>query len=140
VKERHQFGVPVGSFQAVAHRCVDMFLQTESARSAVYYAAWTADAAEELLPEASSLAKFVASEAALDVTSSAIQAHGGAGFTWEADIHWWYKRAQLSAQLLGSPGHHRARLGKQLAAEAHQSAAENALSDERPRSTKELQP
>ena len=116
VKERKQFGVPVGSFQAVAHRCAEMLLQTESARSVVYHAAWAADAAPERLPEAAALAQFVAAEAAVEVTAAAIQAHGGIGFTWEADIHWWYKRAQLSAQLLGGAGHHRARLGERLAA------------------------
>jgi alkylation response protein AidB-like acyl-CoA dehydrogenase len=111
VKERRQFGVPVGSFQAVAHRCADMLLQTESARSATYYGAWTGDAAPESLVEAAAVAKYVSSEAAVDVTGSAIQAHGGIGFTWEADVHWWYKRAQLSAQLLGTPEEHCGRLG-----------------------------
>jgi alkylation response protein AidB-like acyl-CoA dehydrogenase len=118
VKERRQFGVPIGSFQAVSHRCADMLFATESARSAVYYAAWTADAAPELRAEASALAKFIASDAAIEVTSSAIQAHGGIGFTWEADIHWWYKRAQLAAQLHGGAGSHRERLGQLIAEQA----------------------
>lgn len=118
VKERRQFGVPVGSFQAVGHRCAEMLLHTESARSAVYFAAWAADAAPERLAEASALAKYVASEAVIEVTGSAIQAHGGIGFTWEADVHWWYKRAQLSAQLLGGAAEHRALLGELLAEEA----------------------
>jgi alkylation response protein AidB-like acyl-CoA dehydrogenase len=115
VKERRQFGVPVGSFQSVAHRCAEMFLDTESARSAAYYAAWTGDASPDDLIAAATLAKYVSSEAAVDVLASAIQAHGGIGFTWEADIHWWYKRAQLSAQLLGGPMEHSARLGALLA-------------------------
>lgn len=118
VKERHQFGVPIGSFQAVSHRCADMLFATESARSAVYYAAWAADAAPELRTEACALAKFIASDAAVEVTSSAIQAHGGIGFTWEADIHWWYKRAQLAAQLNGSASLHRERLGRLIAEQA----------------------
>jgi alkylation response protein AidB-like acyl-CoA dehydrogenase len=116
VKERRQFGVPVGSFQAVSHRCADMFFETESARSATYYAAWAGDAAPDSLVEAAAMAKYVSSEAAVDVTSSAIQAHGGIGFTWEADVHWWYKRAQLSAQLLGGSDEHCARLGALVAA------------------------
>jgi alkylation response protein AidB-like acyl-CoA dehydrogenase len=116
VKDRRQFGVPVGSFQAVSHRCADMLLQTESARSATYYAAWTGDAAPESLIEAAALAKYVSSEAAVEVTGSAIQAHGGIGFTWEADVHWWYKRAHLSAQLLGRAEEHCARLGALVAA------------------------
>jgi alkylation response protein AidB-like acyl-CoA dehydrogenase len=102
VKERKQFGVPVGAFQAVGHRCAQMLLHTEGARSAAYFAAWAADAAPDRLPEAADLARAVASEAGRGVTASAIQAHGGIGFTWEADVHWLYKRAQLDAALLGS--------------------------------------
>lgn len=107
VKDRRQFEVPVGSFQAVSHRCAEMLLHTEQARSAVYRAAWAADAEPELLPAAASLAKALASEAVLSVTASAIQAHGGIGFTWEADVHWLYKRAQMDAALLGGAGEHR---------------------------------
>jgi alkylation response protein AidB-like acyl-CoA dehydrogenase len=115
VKQREQFGAPVGRFQAVSHRCAEMLLATESARSAVLYAAWAADAAQERLPEAAALAKSVASDAGVAVTAAAIQAHGGVGFTWEADVHWLYKRAQLDAQLLGGAGHHRARLAELVA-------------------------
>jgi alkylation response protein AidB-like acyl-CoA dehydrogenase len=114
VKERRQFDVAVGAFQAVSHRCAEMLLLTEQARSVVYHAAWAADAQPELLPAAAGLAKALASEAALSVTASAIQAHGGIGFTWEADVHWLYKRAQLSAQLMGGAGEHRRRLAQAL--------------------------
>jgi alkylation response protein AidB-like acyl-CoA dehydrogenase len=110
VKERKQFGVPVGSFQAVSHRCAQMLLDTERARSATSYAAWAADADPERLPEAAAMAKASASEAGVEVTASAIQAHGGIGFTWEADVHWLYKRALLDASLLGGAKLHRARL------------------------------
>src|SRR5205085_707999 len=106
VKDRKQFGVPVGSFQAVGHRCAQMLLMTESARSAAYFAAWAADADPERLPEAAALAAAAAGTAAKEVTASAIQAHGGIGFTWEADLHWLYKRAQLDAALLGSAPNH----------------------------------
>jgi alkylation response protein AidB-like acyl-CoA dehydrogenase len=116
VKDRKQFGVPVGSFQAVAHRCAHMLLGTETARSTVYYAAWAADADPERLPEAAALAAAAAADAGRDVTASAIQAHGGIGFTWEADIHWLYKRAQLDAGLLGGSGPHRAALARIAAA------------------------
>jgi alkylation response protein AidB-like acyl-CoA dehydrogenase len=102
VKERKQFGVPVGAFQAVGHRCAEMLLHTEGARSAAYFAAWAADAAPDRLPEAAGLARAACGEAGRAVTGSAIQAHGGIGFTWEADVHWLYKRAQLDAALLGS--------------------------------------
>jgi alkylation response protein AidB-like acyl-CoA dehydrogenase len=102
VKDRKQFGVPVGSFQAVQHGCAQMLLDTESARSTTYFAAWAADAAPERLAEAAGLARAAAGEAAREVTAGAIQAHGGIGFTWEADVHWLFKRAQLDAALLGS--------------------------------------
>lgn len=114
VKERKQFGVPVGSFQAVSHRCAEMLLHTESARSALYGAAWAADSDRERLPAAASLAKAVASEAVLSVTGSAIQAHGGIGFTWEADVHWLYKRAQLNAELMGGASTYRRRLAEAI--------------------------
>jgi len=117
VKERRQFGVPVGSFQAVSHRCAQMLLETESARSTALYAAWAAAAAPERLPEAAALAAAAAADGGRTVTASAIQAHGGIGFTWEADVHWLYKRAQLDAALLGGAGRHRARLAA-LAAQA----------------------
>jgi alkylation response protein AidB-like acyl-CoA dehydrogenase len=116
VSERKQFGVPVGSFQAVSHRCAQMLLETEGARSAAYFAAWAADAAPERLAEACGLACAAAGEAGVEVTGSAIQAHGGIGFTWEADVHWLFKRAQMDAALLGSVPAHRARLARAVAA------------------------
>ena len=122
VKERKQFGVPVGAFQAVAHRCAEMLLHTESARSATYFAAWAADAEPERLPEATGLACAAAGEAGRAVTGSAIQAHGGIGFTWEADVHWLFKRAQLDSALLGSAPAHRIRLAR-LVAERRAGAA-----------------
>jgi len=118
VKDRRQFGTPVGAFQAVSHRCAQMLLDTESARAAVSNAAWAADADPSLLPEAAAMAKAAASDAGRDVTAAAIQLHGGIGFTWEADVHWRYKRAQVDALLLGGPGAHRARLARTLAERA----------------------
>ena len=109
VKERRQFGTPVGAFQAVQHRVAKMLLDTEAARSATYFAAWAADADAERLAEGAAMAKAAASEAGREVTASAIQAHGGIGFTWEADVHWLYKRAQLDAALLGGAREHRVR-------------------------------
>src|SRR5271165_6435115 len=110
VKERRQFGVPVGAYQAVSHRCAQMLLDTEKARSTTAFAAWAADADPERLAEAAAMAKAAASDAGREVTASAIQAHGGIGFTWEADVHWLYKRAQLDAALLSGAKQHRARL------------------------------
>lgn len=116
VKDRKQFGVAVGSFQAVAHRCAQMLLYTESTRSTAYFAAWAADADPDRLAEAAALAAAAAAGGGRDVTASAIQAHGGIGFTWEADIHWFYKRAQLDAALLGGIGRHHAALARAAAA------------------------
>jgi alkylation response protein AidB-like acyl-CoA dehydrogenase len=115
VKERRQFGVPVGSYQGVSHRCAQMLLDTEKARSTVSFAAWTADAEPESLGEAAAMAKAAASDAGREVTASAIQAHGGIGFTWEADVHWFYKRAQIDSTLLGGASSQRGRLAGVLA-------------------------
>jgi alkylation response protein AidB-like acyl-CoA dehydrogenase len=115
VKDRKQFGVPVGSFQAVSHRCAQMLLHTESARSTAYYAAWAADADPERLAEGAALAAAAAADGGREVTASAIQAHGGIGFTWEADVHWLYKRAQLDTAMLGGARRHREALARSAA-------------------------
>lgn len=123
VKDRKQFGVPVGSFQAVAHRCAQMLLHTESARSTAYFAAWAADADPERLGEAGALAAAAAATAAREVAASAIQAHGGIGFTWEADVHWLYKRGELDRALLGGAGRHHATLARAAARRVAPAAA-----------------
>jgi alkylation response protein AidB-like acyl-CoA dehydrogenase len=115
VKERKQFGVPVGTFQAVQHKAAQILLDTEGGRSATYFAAWTADADPDGLAVAASSAKAWTSDRARDATASAIQLHGGIGFTWEADVHWWYKRAQLDAHYLGGGSEHRARISRLVA-------------------------
>jgi alkylation response protein AidB-like acyl-CoA dehydrogenase len=115
VKERKQFGVPVGSFQAVSHRCAQMLLHTESARSTAYYAAWAADAEPTRLGEAAALAAAAAATGAREVAASAIQAHGGIGFTWEADVHWLYKRGEVDRALLGGATRHHAALARAAA-------------------------
>jgi len=112
VKERKQFGTPVGAFQAVSHRCAQMLFHVESARSAAYFAAWAVGADPDRLPEAAALAGAAAADGGREVAASAIQAHGGIGFTWEADVHWLYKRAQLDAALLGGAKRHRAALAR----------------------------
>jgi alkylation response protein AidB-like acyl-CoA dehydrogenase len=116
VKERKQFGVPVGTFQAVQHKAAEMLLSAEGGRSATYFAAWAADAEPAQLPGAASIAKAWTSDAGRTATGTAIQLHGGIGFTWEADVHWLFKRAQLDAAFLGGGGTHRARVAR-LAAE-----------------------
>jgi alkylation response protein AidB-like acyl-CoA dehydrogenase len=115
VKDRKQFGVPVGAFQAVSHRCAQMLLETEQARAATAFAGWSADADPDGLPEAAAMAKAAASDAGREVTASAIQAHGGIGFTWEADVHWLFKRAQIDAAMLGGGSRQRAHLAAILA-------------------------
>ncbi len=119
VKERKQFGVPVGSYQAVSHRCAQMLLDTEKARSTAAFAAWSADADPGAAGRGGGDGQGGRlRDAGLEVTASAIQAHGGIGFTWEADVHWLYKRAQLDAALLGGAKFHRARLAAILARRA----------------------
>ena len=77
----------------MSHRCAQMLLETEGARSASYYAAWAADNEPETAPLAASMAKAYASDAGTRVTSASLQVHGGIGFTWEHDLHLWLKRA-----------------------------------------------
>jgi alkylation response protein AidB-like acyl-CoA dehydrogenase len=103
-RERRQFGRPIGSYQAVSHRCAQMLLEVEGARSASYYAGWCADAEPETLPLAASMAKAYASDAGWRVTASSLQVHGGIGFTWEHDLHFFLKRAKVDGLLYGSAG------------------------------------
>jgi alkylation response protein AidB-like acyl-CoA dehydrogenase len=106
-KERVQFGRPIGSFQAIKHMCADMLLHVESARSAAYYAAWAASAGDPELPALASLAKAYASDAYFRCASDAVQIHGGVGFTWEYDVHLYFKRAKSSETFLGDAAYHR---------------------------------
>ena len=111
-KTRKQFGKPIGMFQAVQHQCADMYLETESARSAVYYAGW---ALEENTPDAAtavSIAKMYASDAARTVGNRGIQIHGGMGFTWENDLHLYYRRAKASETAFGDATFHRERIAR----------------------------
>ena len=100
--EREAFGAPIASFQALQHRCADMLLQTESARSAVYRAAWALDHEPAAADELVAVAKAWAGPAARSVCGEAIQLHGGVGFTWEYDPHLFFKRANTLEQFHGS--------------------------------------
>ena len=104
VLDRKQFGRPIGSYQAVSHRCAQMLLEVEGARSATYYAGWCADAEPETVPLAGSMAKAYASDAGWRVSASSLQVHGGIGFTWEHDLHFFLKRARVDGLLYGSAG------------------------------------
>jgi alkylation response protein AidB-like acyl-CoA dehydrogenase len=111
-RERKQFGRPIGSYQAVSHQCAQMLMDTEGARSTAYWAAWSADAEPETLPLAGSMAKAYASDAGWNVTASALQVHGGIGFTWEHDLHFFLKRAKSDGQLYGTARDHRERVAE----------------------------
>ena len=117
-KDRKQFGRPIGSYQAVSHRCAQMLLETENSRSAVYGAAWAADAAPETLPLAASMAKAYASDAGWRVPDASIQVHGGIGFTWEHDLHLFLKRGKANAAMFGDAKWHRERVAEAVLAEA----------------------
>ncbi len=111
-KTRKQFGKPIGIFQAVQHLCADMYLETESSRSAAYYASW---ALEENAPDAAaavSVAKMYASDASRTVGNRGIQVHGGMGFTWENDLHLYYRRAKAAETMLGDASFHREKIAK----------------------------
>jgi alkylation response protein AidB-like acyl-CoA dehydrogenase len=106
-KTRYQFDRPIGSFQAIKHKCADMLMDIETARTAAYYAGWAAaDDADELAAVAS-LAKAHCSEAFFHAAAENIQIHGGIGFTWEHDAHLYFKRATSSQLLFGDPAYHR---------------------------------
>lgn len=124
-KTRKQFGKPIGMFQAVQHQCAEMYLETESARSAAYYAAWALeeDATDAAL--AVSIAKMYASDACRTVGNRGIQIQGGMGFTWENDLHLYYRRAKMSETTLGDATFHRERIAR-LVVDAEESPRKTA--------------
>ena len=113
-KDRVQFGRPIGSFQAIKHKCADMLLEVESSKSAAYYAAWCAAELNDELPSVASLAKAYVSEAYFHTTAENIQIHGGIGFTWEHPAHLYFKRAKSSELLFGDPTYHRELLAQRI--------------------------
>jgi alkylation response protein AidB-like acyl-CoA dehydrogenase len=113
-KVRVQFGRPIGSFQAIKHKCADMLLEVESAKSAAYYGGWVASEDSDELPVVASLAKSYCSEAYFHAAAENIQIHGGIGFTWEHDAHLYFKRAKSSELLLGDPAYHRELLAQRI--------------------------
>ncbi len=122
-KDRQQFGRQIGAYQAVSHRCAQMLLETENARSAVYGAAWAADAEPESLPLAASMAKAYASDAGWRVPNASIQVHGGIGFTWEHDLHFFLKRGRSNAAIFGDAKWHRERVADVVLARVGEPAA-----------------
>jgi alkylation response protein AidB-like acyl-CoA dehydrogenase len=113
-KTRVQFGQPIGSFQAVKHRCADMLVAVEGMRSTTYHAAWSIAAGDPDASVAASTAKTWSGDAARRVMASGLQVHGGIGFTWEHDLHLHLKRAQLESVTFGTSSLHRRRLASRL--------------------------
>jgi alkylation response protein AidB-like acyl-CoA dehydrogenase len=113
-KDRVQFGRPIGSFQAIKHKCADMLLEIESAKSAAYYASWCAAEDNDELPVVASLAKAYCSDAYFHAAAENIQIHGGIGFTWEHNAHLYFKRAKSSEILLGDATYHRELLAQRI--------------------------
>ena len=113
-KSREQFGRPIGSFQAVAHKCADMFVRVESSRSATYYAAWALAAGRRDAHVSACMAKAYCAEAYAKVAGEGIQIHGGLGFTWEQDLHLFYKRAKACEVSLGGGAWTRELVARQL--------------------------
>ena len=111
-KTRQQFGRSIGSFQAVQHQCADMLLMTESARSAAYYAAWALTEGVPAASSAVSMAKAYCSDAYREVGNRGVQIHGGIGFTWEHDLHLYYKRSKASEVMFGDATFHRERIAR----------------------------
>ncbi len=106
-KVRHQFGQPIGMFQAIKHACAEMLLEVENSHGAVYYAAWAMDAGSPDAALAASVAKAYVGDSSRKVCGSAIQVHGGIGFTWEYDLHLYFKRAKHLEALYGDADFHR---------------------------------
>ncbi|HEU0177149.1 MAG TPA: acyl-CoA dehydrogenase family protein [Blastocatellia bacterium] len=113
-KTRQQFGKPIGVYQAVQHQLADMFLMTESARSAVYYAAWAVSENDPSAKLAVSVAKACCSDAAREVGNRGAQVHGGIGFTWEHNLQLYYKRAKASEIMFGDPNYHREEIARKI--------------------------
>ena len=111
-KERQQFGRPIGAYQAVSHACAQMLLETEGARSVTLYAAWALDHEPENAALAASMAKSYATEAGWRVPAAALQVHGGIGFTWEHDLHFFLKRGRANLHAFGDPRWHRRRVAE----------------------------
>jgi alkylation response protein AidB-like acyl-CoA dehydrogenase len=113
-KDRVQFGKPIGSFQAIKHRLADALVDVEGMRSTVYYAAWCTAAGDPEASLAASMAKSWCTDASRRVMASALQVHGGIGFTWEHPMHWYLKRAQLDQVSFGDGAWHRDRIAELL--------------------------
>jgi alkylation response protein AidB-like acyl-CoA dehydrogenase len=111
-KIRIAFGKPIGSYQGVKHKAADMLVDVENAKSLTYYAAWAVDENVPEAPLAASMAKAYASDAYRKVAGAGIQLHGGIGFTWEHDLHLYFKRAKASEFTFGDATYHREKVAQ----------------------------
>jgi alkylation response protein AidB-like acyl-CoA dehydrogenase len=109
-KDRTQFDRPIGAYQAISHRCAQMLLEVEGSRSLCYWAGWALAHEPETAPRAASMAKSYAGDAGFRVAASALQVHGGIGFTYEHDLHFFLKRAHANAHAFGDSRWHRDRV------------------------------
>src|SRR5205807_8218947 len=124
---RHQFGQPIGAFQAIKHACAEMLLEVENAHAATYYAAWALDAGSADAELAASVAKAYVGDASRKVCGSSIQVHGGIGFTWEYDLHLYVKRAKHFEPLYGDADYHREQALRLLLERSTASESEEAV-------------
>jgi alkylation response protein AidB-like acyl-CoA dehydrogenase len=115
-KVREQFGQPIGSFQAIRHKCAEMLLEVENSHAAVYYAAWALDAGADDAEIAASVAKAYVGDSSRKVCGEAIQVHGGIGFTWEYDLHLYFKRAKALEVQYGDADYHRELITRRVVA------------------------
>jgi alkylation response protein AidB-like acyl-CoA dehydrogenase len=114
-KTRFQFGRAIGSFQAIKHRCADLRMQIEAARSITYYAGWAAAEGSSELPMVASMAKAYCSDTFMAAAAEMIQIHGGIGCTWEHPAHLYFRRAKSAELIFGDPAYHREQLAQRLA-------------------------
>jgi alkylation response protein AidB-like acyl-CoA dehydrogenase len=115
-KLRVAFGKPIGIYQGVKHKCADMLVEIENAKSLTYYAAWAVDEGEADAPLAVSMAKAAASDAGRKVCAAGIQLHGGIGMTWEHDLQLYLKRAKADEVMFGDATWHRERIARLMGA------------------------
>ena len=134
-KHRTQFDRPIGSFQAIKHKCADMLVALECARSSVYYASWAAAEDDPELPLAVSMAKAACGDACRLVCNDALQIHGGVGFTWEYDIHLYLKRGKLLEYAFGDASFHRERVAS-IVLDGHPGASTVVLAETVPASSR----
>ncbi|HJT38438.1 MAG TPA: acyl-CoA dehydrogenase family protein [Actinomycetota bacterium] len=111
-KQREQFGRPIGSFQAIKHKCAEMATELEAARAAAYYACWAVSSGAEDAPLSTHIAKSYCSDQLAHLAGEGVQAHGGIAFTWEHDMHLYLKRVKTAQVLLGDGAFHRERIAR----------------------------